>query len=73
MPAGPVHAVTNEIVERRYPGYRGARIVDVGVSLARDGRIDARLIGDASHTGRYEERDLKHRWHYLARFGSLGV
>jgi hypothetical protein len=58
---------------RRFPGYRGARIVDVGVSLARDGRIDARLIGDASRTGRYEERDLKQLWHYLARFGSPGL
>jgi len=54
----------------RHPGYRGQQIVDLGVSLARDGLLDARIIGDASRTGRYDEQALKRVWHYLARFGS---
>jgi hypothetical protein len=55
---------------RRDPGYRGQESVDLGVSLARDGRLDARLIGDASRTGRYDQQALKRVWHYVARFGS---
>lgn len=54
---------------RRHPGYRGPEFVDLGVSLARDGRLDARIIGDASRTGRYDEQALKRVWHIVARFG----
>jgi hypothetical protein len=54
---------------RRHPGYRGAEFVDLGAALARDGRLDARIIGDASRTGRYDEQALKRVWHYIARFG----
>jgi hypothetical protein len=52
------------------PSYRGLEFVDLGVSLARDGRLDPRIIGDASRTGRYDEQALKRVWHYVARFGS---
>jgi Protein of unknown function (DUF3626) len=55
---------------RRNPSYRGPEFVDLGVSLARDGRLDPRIIGDASRTGRYDEQALKRVWHYVARFGS---
>ncbi len=55
---------------RRYPGYRSLGIAELAGSLARDGCLDARLIGDAARTSRYEERDLKQVWHYVARFGS---
>jgi hypothetical protein len=55
---------------RRHPGYRGQEFVDLGVSLARDGRLDPGILGDASRTGRYDEQALKRVWHYLARFGS---
>jgi len=55
---------------RRNPGYRGPEFVALGESLARDGRLDPRIIGDASRTGRYEEQALKRVWHYVARFGS---
>jgi Protein of unknown function (DUF3626) len=55
---------------RRYPEYRGAEFVDLGVSLTRDGRLDPRIIGDASRTGRYDEQALKRVWHYVARFGT---
>lgn len=44
--------------------------MDLGVSLAREGRLDPRIIGDASHTGRYDQQALKRVWHYVARFGS---
>jgi len=55
---------------RRNPGYRGPEFVDLGLSLARDGQLDPRIIGDASRTGRYDEQSLKRVWHYVARFGS---
>ena len=55
---------------RRHAGYRGQQFVDLGVSLARNGRLDPRILGDASRTGRYDEQALKRVWHYLARFGS---
>jgi len=59
---------TNEL--RRHPRYRGPEFVDLGVSLARAGRLDARIIGDASRTGRFDEQALKRVWHYVARFGN---
>jgi hypothetical protein len=55
---------------RRHPDYRGPQFVDLGVSLARDGRLDPRIIGDASRTGRHDEQALKRVWHYVARFGN---
>ncbi len=55
---------------RRYPEYRGPEFVNLGVSLACDGRLDPRIIGDASRTGRYDEQALKRVWHYVARFGT---
>jgi hypothetical protein len=44
--------------------------VDLGVSLARNGRLDPRILGDASRTGQHDEQALKRVWHYVARFGS---
>jgi Protein of unknown function (DUF3626) len=55
---------------RRHPGYRGQEFVDLGVSLALNGRLDPRILGDASRTGQYDEQALKRVWHYVARFGS---
>ena len=55
---------------RRHPAYRGAEFVDLGVSIARDGRLDPGVIGDASRTGQYDEQALKRVWHYVARFGT---
>ncbi len=55
---------------RRYPEYRGPEFVRLGESLARVGRLDPRIIGDASRTGRYDEQALKRVWHYVARFGN---
>jgi hypothetical protein len=53
-----------------HPGYRGPEFARLGVSLARDGALTPRLIGDASRTGRHDEQALKRVWHYVARFGS---
>lgn len=55
---------------RRHPGYRGPEFVELGLSLARNGRLDPRMIGEASRTGRHDEQALKRVWHYLARYGS---
>jgi hypothetical protein len=54
---------------RARPDYRGAHIVDLGISLARDGFLDARIIGDAARSGNYDEQELKRVWHHVARFG----
>jgi hypothetical protein len=55
---------------RRHPDYRGPEFVELGVSIAENGRLDPRIIGDASRTGRYDEQALKRVWHHVARFGS---
>jgi hypothetical protein len=55
------------------PGYRGPEFVALGLTLARDGRLDPGVIGNASRTGRYHERHLKRVWHYVARFGTPGI
>ncbi|WP_198047263.1 DUF3626 domain-containing protein [Kutzneria sp. 744] len=57
---------------RRHPDYRGDEFVRLGLSLARDGRLDPGIIGDASRTGRYDEQALKRVWHYVARFSDGG-
>lgn len=55
---------------RRYPDYRGRAYVDLGARIARDGRLDPRVIGDAARTGRHDPQAVKRVWHYLARFGT---
>lgn len=50
--------------------YRDAGAQDVGRAIARDGVLDARVVGDASRTGRFPAQDLKQVWHLIARFGS---
>ena len=55
---------------RRNAGYRAPEFAELGVSLARDGRLDPAMIGDASRAGRHDEQSLKRVWHYVARFGS---
>jgi Protein of unknown function (DUF3626) len=54
---------------RLHPDFRGPEFVQLGLELAVDGRLDARIIGDASRTRRYDDQDLKRVWHYVARFG----
>jgi hypothetical protein len=55
---------------RGHPEYRGQEYVDLGLSLARAGHLDPKIVGDASRTGRYDDQALKRVWHYIARFGS---
>jgi hypothetical protein len=52
------------------PDYRGPEFVRLGASLAGDGPLTPRLIGDASRAGRHDQQALKRVWHYVARFGS---
>ena len=54
---------------RRYPDFRGPEFVELGLSLARDGRLTPAMLGDAARTGLYDLQALKKVWHYLARFG----
>ncbi len=55
---------------RRHPEYRGAEFVALGASLASDGYLDPRIIGDAARSGQHEDQALKRVWHYVARYGS---
>jgi hypothetical protein len=55
---------------QRHPEYRGQEHVDLGVSLAEDGILTPRTIGDAARTGRHDLQALKRVWHYVARFGA---
>lgn len=54
----------------RHPDYRGQEYADLGRALARNGHLDAKIIGDAARTGRYDQQALKRVWHYVARFGA---
>lgn len=51
------------------PEFRGPDVVAVGRSVARDGRLDARIVGEAVAAGRHDPQDLKRVWHHVARFG----
>ena len=55
---------------RRHPDYRGPEVVALGCAIARDDRIDARVVGEAVASGRYDAQSLKRVWHLVARFGS---
>jgi hypothetical protein len=54
---------------RRHPEYRGPEFVRLGLLLSVDGYLDARIIGDAARSGRFDEQHLKRLWHCVARFG----
>ncbi|WP_409484993.1 DUF3626 domain-containing protein [Arsenicicoccus dermatophilus] len=49
--------------------YRGPEPVRIGHEIAQDGVVDARLIGDAVRTGRYDVQPLKQLWHLTAQWG----
>lgn len=55
---------------RRHPDYRGPEFVALGLSLAQNNRLDARIIGDAARTGHHDQQSLKRVWHHVARFGT---
>jgi hypothetical protein len=52
---------------RGYPA--GPELVALGLKLAREGYLDARIIGEAWATGRHDPQSLKRVWHLVARFG----
>jgi hypothetical protein len=54
---------------RQHPSFRGPEYVELGMTVARDGYLTPRILGDAARTGKYGLQDLKKVWHYLARFG----
>lgn len=43
----------------------------VGKEIAEDGTLDARIVGDAVHSGRYDGQLLKRLWHCVARYGHV--
>jgi hypothetical protein len=43
--------------------------VNLGLTLGRDGHINARIIGEAARRGRHDEQALKRLWRYVERFG----
>lgn len=59
---------TDELL--RHPDYRGPEYVALGLTLARDGHLDPRIIGDAARTGEHDAQALKRLWHLVARFGA---
>jgi hypothetical protein len=63
---GPI--VLSRDVER-HPAYRGAEFVALGSSLAEDGVLTPRHIGEAARAGKHDPQALKRVWHYVARFG----
>lgn len=56
----------------QHPGYRGVQYVDLGISIAVNGVLDAYLLGRAAQSREYDPQSLKKVWHYLARFGVNG-
>jgi hypothetical protein len=54
----------------RHPDYRGEHVVHLGLALAVDGVLDARIVGEAARTGMHDAQALKRVWHCVARFGA---
>ncbi|MEV0646475.1 DUF3626 domain-containing protein [Phytomonospora sp. NPDC050363] len=54
----------------RHPDYRGPEYVELGASIAVDGVLDPRVIGQAADSGDHDPQALKRVWHCLARFGA---
>ena len=54
---------------RAHPGYRGPHIVALGETLAVDGVITPRIVGEAARAGRHDPQHLKRVWHLVARYG----
>jgi hypothetical protein len=54
----------------RHRNYRDPEAVTLGRQIAEDGRLDARVLGDAARAGAHHPQALKQVWHHVARFGS---
>ncbi|WP_156188226.1 DUF3626 domain-containing protein [Arsenicicoccus sp. oral taxon 190] len=57
----------SELERRR--SYRDPDATAVGRAIARDGLLDAAIIGAAARTGRHHPQSIKQLWHLTARFG----
>lgn len=53
----------------RHLDYRGPAAVELGHQVAEQGRLDARIIGDAARVGTFHVQTVKQLWHLVARFG----
>jgi len=53
----------------RHCDYRGPEAIKLGHQVAEEGRLDARIIGDAARTGSFHPQTVKQLWHLVARFG----
>lgn len=54
---------------RAHPDFRGRWVVGVAEAVAQNGGLDARVVGEAARTGRYDPQDLKRVWHHVVRWG----
>lgn len=54
---------------QQYSGYRGLQFIELAKRLAINGKINAKIVGEAVTKLDYDEQDIKKVWHYLARFG----
>lgn len=54
----------------RHEDYCGPEPIAVGIEIAENGAIDARIIGDAVASGRYGVGVLKRLWRITARWGA---
>jgi hypothetical protein len=52
-----------------HPDYRGPEIIEAGLDIAQDDRLDARIVGAAVNAGKHDPQTLKRVWHHVARFG----
>jgi hypothetical protein len=53
----------------QHPDFRGPGVVEVGRRVARDGVLDAAILGVAAERADEDPQDLKKVWHHVARFG----
>lgn len=54
----------------RHPDFRGPGIVEVGRRVARDGLLDAAILGEAVAADTEDVQDVKKVWHHVVRFGT---
>jgi Protein of unknown function (DUF3626) len=53
----------------RHRNFRGPEAIRMGRRIARDGELNARVIGDAVRSRGHDPQTLKMVWHLVARFG----
>lgn len=54
---------------QQYPNYRGQQFIELAKKFAENGKVNAKIVGEAVTKLGYDEQDIKKVWHYLARFG----